>query len=46
MYPDFYKREIVIIALPVNLTCVVGAQKTDLIETVLLSTHNICLDVK
>ena len=26
------------------LTCVLGAQKNRLIETVLLSTHNMCFD--
>ena len=39
----FYERKIVIIFLPINFkTCVVDAQKNRLIETVLLSTHNIC----
>ena len=27
---------------PSDLTCVLGAKKNHLIETVLLSTHNIC----
>ena len=30
----------------VFLTCVLGAQKKSLIETILLSTHNICLEFK
>ena len=33
---------LLIISYPVVLTCVLGAQKNCLIETVLLSTHNIC----
>ena len=31
-----------IMFLPISLTCVLGAQKNGLIETALLSTHNIC----
>ena len=38
----FYLRKILIIFLPVNLICVLGAQKNSLIEKVLLSTNNIC----
>ena len=39
-----FKHKIVTISLPisVNLLCGFGAQKNCLIETVLLSTHNIC----
>ena len=37
-----YEGEIVNILLPINLTFVLGAQKNNLIETDLLSTHNIC----
>ena len=29
---------------PLIFTCILGAQKNRLIETVLLSTHNICFD--
>ena len=39
-----FERKIVNIFLPIRLTYVLGAQKNRLIETVLLSTHNICLD--
>ena len=41
--PDrkFYERKIVIIFLPINLNMCLGAQKNRLIETVLLSTHNV-----
>ena len=35
------EHKIVIIFLFISLTCVLGAQKNRLIETVLLSTHNI-----
>ena len=44
----FYARKIVIIFLPINLNMCLGAQKNHLIESVLLSTHNICfgLDIK
>ena len=38
-----FESKIVTIFLPIILTCVLGAQKNRLIETVLLSTHNICL---
>ena len=38
------RREIVNIFLPIYLAYVLGAQKNRLIETVLLSTHNICFD--
>ena len=34
--------KIVIIFLPISLNICFGAQKNRLIETVLLSTHNIC----
>ena len=37
---------IVIIFYPSVKTCVLGAQKNRLIETVLLSTHNICFGKK
>ena len=37
-----FQLKIVIIFLPINLTYVLGAQKNRLIETVLLSTQNIC----
>ena len=37
-----FQCKIVIIFLPEVQTYVVGAQKNHLIETVLLSTHNIC----
>ena len=36
--------KIVIIFLPFNLNTHLGAEKNHLIETVLLSTHNICFD--
>ena len=42
----FYVRKIVNIFLPINLNVCLGAQKNRLIETVLLSTHNICVDEK
>ena len=38
----FYERKMKLFSYPSILTCVVGAQKNRLIETVLLSTHNIC----
>ena len=38
----FYERKIEIIFLPINLNICFGSQKNRLIETVLLSTHNIC----
>ena len=37
-----YERKTVIISLPINLSMCLGAQMNRLIETVLLSTHNIC----
>ena len=37
-----FQRKIVIISLPIILAYVLGAHKNRLIETVLLSTHNIC----
>ena len=37
-----FQRTIVNISLPIILTYILGAQKNRLIETVLLSTHNIC----
>ena len=37
-----FQSKIVNIFLPISLTCVLGAQRNLLIETVLLSTHNIC----
>ena len=40
--PFFYERKIVIIFLPINLNMCLSAEKNRLIETVLLSTHNIC----
>ena len=39
---NFYERKIVIIFLPINLSMCFAAQKNRLIETVLLSNHNIC----
>ena len=36
------QRKNINIILPINLSYVMGAQKNRLIETVLLSTHNIC----
>ena len=42
-----FEHKIVIIFLSISYickTCVLGAQKNCLIETVLLSTHNICFD--
>ena len=39
---NFYERKIVIIPYQSIETCVLGAQKNRLIETVLLSIHNIC----
>ena len=38
---DLYARKIVIIFLPINLNMFFGAKKNGLIETVLLSNHNI-----
>ena len=40
----FYLRKILIIFLTINLSICFGAQKNRLIETVLLSTHNICFE--
>ena len=37
-----FEHKIVINFLPINLNIVVGDQKNRLIETILLSTHNIC----
>ena len=37
-----FQRKIVNIFLPIILAYALGAQKNHLIETVLLSTHNIC----
>ena len=37
-----FKCKIVNIFLPISFNIVLGAQKSRLIETVLLSTHNIC----
>ena len=39
---QFFQRKIVNIFLPINFNICLGAQKNRLIETVLLSTHNIC----
>ena len=39
---QFLQRKIVIIFLPISINICFGAQKNRLIETVLLSTHNIC----
>ena len=39
---QIFERKIVNISYPSVLTYVLGAQKNRLIETVLLSTHNIC----
>ena len=40
---NFFQRKIEqTFSCPSVLTCVLGAQKNRLIETVLLSTHNIC----
>ena len=54
-WPTFHASVTLIIGLlsvklyffsyPSILTCVLGAQKNRLIETVLLSPHNICLDM-
>ena len=38
-----FQRKIVIF-LPIILAYVLGAQKNRLVETVLLSTHNVCFD--
>ena len=37
-----FSIKILIVSYPSNLTYVLGAQKNRLIETVLLSIHNIC----
>ena len=37
-----FERKLRIFSYPSVLTCVLGTQKNRLIETVLLSTHNIC----
>ena len=37
-----FECKIVDIFLPISFTYVLGAQKSRLIETVLLSSHNIC----
>ena len=37
-----FEHKIVKMFLPISLTYVLGAPKNHLIETVLLSTHNIC----
>ena len=46
VFPDhthvLFERKIVNIFLSISLTYVLGAQKNRLIETVILSTHNIC----
>ena len=39
---QIFSTEIVIIFLPILLRYVLGTQENPLIETVLLSTHNIC----
>ena len=41
-----FQCKIVNIFLPINLTYVLGAQKNRLIETVLLSTHNMCFGLE
>ena len=41
-----FQRKIVNILLPIILAYVLGAQKNRLIETVLLSTLNICFGLK
>ena len=38
----YFQRKIAIFSYPSCLAYVLGAQKNRLIETVLLSTHNIC----
>ena len=38
--------KLLLFSYPSIVTCVLGAQKNRLIETVLLSTHNIFLDEK
>ena len=42
MGQDFFTVQLLIFSYPSILTCFLGAQKKRLIETVLLSTHNIC----
>ena len=37
-----FERKIAVIFLSISLNMCFGAQKNHLIETVLLSTHNIC----
>ena len=37
-----FELKIINIFLPISLTYILGTQKNGLIETVLLSTHNIC----
>ena len=39
-----FERKIENIFLPISLSICFGDQKNPLIETVLLSTHNICFD--
>ena len=39
---DFFRVKLLIFSYPSILTCILDAQKNRLIETVLLSTHNIC----
>ena len=41
-FDKFFRRKIVIIYRSISLNMCFGAQKNLLIETVLLSTHNIC----
>ena len=43
---NFFECKIVIFFLPISLNICFGAQKNGLIETVLLSTHNICFGQK
>ena len=38
------KTGFTVFSYPLILTCVLGAQNKRLVETVLLSTHNICFD--
>ena len=38
--------KLLLFSYPSILTCVLGAQKNRLIETVLLSTHNICFELE
>ena len=44
MIRTFYLRKSLIIFLPIYLNMCLGVQQNRLIETVLLITHNICLD--